>query len=121
MPATRASRSRSRTRQSKRISLSKYEYFVKHKANGEEWQYKMITDIDGDHTETAYNECCGMPLLIKHNTEETSFEYDTKGHVTKKITPTEITELVYDQAVGKVAKVTRYPKTPKGRKLAKQA
>lgn len=97
----------------KAISSSKYEYFLKRKADGEEWLYKLVTVLDGDRTETTYNECCGLPLLIKHGGEETSFEYDTKGHVTKKITPTEITELAYDGKVGKVVKVARYSKLDK--------
>ncbi|MGZ3697265.1 MAG: DUF6531 domain-containing protein, partial [Bdellovibrionota bacterium] len=73
---------------SKLISSSKYEYFIKYKADGEEWTYKLTTTLDGDRTETTYNECCGLPLLIKHGGEETAFEYDVKGHVTKKTTPT---------------------------------
>jgi len=72
-----------------------------------------VTTIDGDRTETVYNECCGLPLMIKRGTQETSFEYDTKGHVTKKETPTEMTELAYEPKVGKVSKVTRYSKTDK--------
>jgi YD repeat-containing protein len=94
----------------KKISASKYEYFLRHKADGEEWQYKLATTIDGDRTETTYNECCGLPLLINHNGEETAFEYDTKGHVVKKATPNEVTELAYDATAGKVSKVVRYPK-----------
>lgn len=97
----------------KAISTSKYEYFLKHKADGEEYQYKLITTIDGDRTETTYNECCGLPLVIKHGSEETTFQYDDKGHVTKKVTPTEVTELAYDKNVGKVTQVRRYSKTDK--------
>jgi len=97
----------------KSLSTSKYEYFMKRKADGEEWQYKTINVLDGDRTETVYNECCGLPLLIKHGNEETSFEYDTKGHVTRKITPTEVTELSYDSVSGKVTKVLRYSKFDK--------
>lgn len=95
------------------ISSSKYEYSIKYKQDGEEWTYKMNTVIDGDRTETTYNECCGLPLLIKHGTEETHFEYDVKGHVTKKATPTDVTELTYDAEVGKVSKVVKYSKTDK--------
>lgn len=97
----------------KTISTSKYEYFIKYKPDGEEWTYKLNQTLDGDTTQTTYNECCGLPLLIKHGAEETAFEYDTKGHVTKKITSTEITELSYDPKVAKVAKVVRYSKTDK--------
>lgn len=94
----------------KLISNSSYEYFYKKKADGEDWTYKMVSSIDGDRTETVYNECCGLPLLIKRGKEETAFEYDAKGHVTKKSTPSEITMLSYDSKFGKVAKVARYSK-----------
>ncbi len=97
----------------KPISGSKYEYMNKHKSDGEEWTYKMVTTIDGDRTETTYNECCGLPLMIKRGAEETAFEYDTKGHVTKKITPNDVTELSYDPKVSKVTQVKRYSKTNK--------
>jgi YD repeat-containing protein len=97
----------------KRISESSYEYINKVKADGEEWTYKMVTTLDGDRTETTYNECCGLPLLIKRGREETAFEYDTKGHVTKKITPSEVTELAYDPRVSKVTRVAHYSKTNK--------
>ncbi len=97
----------------KMISTSKYEYFNKRKANGEEWLYKMVTVLDGDRTETSYNECCGLPLLIKRAGEETSFEYDSKGRVTRKTTPNEVTELAYDDKVGKVTKVAKYSKADK--------
>ena len=97
----------------KQVSSSDYEYFMKYKPDGEEWTYKMITNVDGDRTETVYNECCGLPLLIKHGAEETSFEYDTKGHVTKKSTPTEVTELNYDSKVNKINRVVKYSKLDK--------
>ncbi|MFX6149350.1 hypothetical protein ABTF39_21185, partial [Acinetobacter baumannii] len=51
---------------------------------------------------------------------ETAFEYDTKGHVTKKTTPSEITELTYDHAVGKVARVVRYSKTKRDKAIWSQ-
>jgi YD repeat-containing protein len=97
----------------KLISSSKYEYYMKRKADGEEWTYKMVTVLDGDRTETTYNECCGLPLIIKHGGEETTFSYDTKGHVTEKNTPNEITKLTYDSNLGKVIKVARFSKLDK--------
>jgi len=75
----------------------------------------LTSNVDGDKTETVYNECCGLPLEITKNGDKTSFEYDTKGHVTKKISPMEVTELSYDPASSKVAKVVRYPKTNKAK------
>jgi len=37
-----------------------------------------------------------------------SSKYDSKGHVTKKSTPQEITELTYDPKVNKIIRVVRY-------------
>lgn len=99
----------------KSISASSYEYENKVKADGEDWTYRMVATIDGERTETTYNECCGLPLIIKQGGQETQFAYNAKGMVTKKTTPTEVTELSYDPKVSKVAKVRRYPKSGKGK------
>ncbi|HRK02563.1 MAG TPA: hypothetical protein PLH57_07840, partial [Oligoflexia bacterium] len=93
----------------KEISKAKYEYWDKNKLDGERYTYKMSTDVDGEKTETVYNECCGLPLVITRNGEKTSFEYDARGHVTRKTTPFEVTELTYDPQTNKVAKVARFP------------
>jgi YD repeat-containing protein len=90
------------------ISKNKYQYFTKQKAGGEEWTYKLISDVDGDQTETTYNECCGLPVLIKQGGQETRFEYDIKGHITKKTTPYQVTELHYDPVINKVDRVNKY-------------
>lgn len=92
------------------ISSSTYEYFNKYKANGEEWTYRLVSTLDGDKTDTTYNECCGLPLLIKRNGEETAFEYNSRGQVTKKMTPSDVTELTYDAKVSKVSRVVHYSK-----------
>jgi YD repeat-containing protein len=97
------------------ISESKYDYTLKRKPDGEEWTYKLVTAIDGDVTETIYNECCGLPLMIKRGGQETAFTYDVKGRVTRKVTPAEVTELAYDQRAGKVAKVVKTSKVDKKR------
>ncbi len=95
------------------VSSSSYEYVFRNKANGEEWTYRMMSSLDGLKTETIYNECCGLPIFIKRGGEETTFAYDTKGRVTKKTTPNEVTELAYEQSVGKVNKVVKYQKANK--------
>lgn len=92
------------------ISHSVYEYFNKRKGDGEEYTARMITDIDGDRTDTTYEES-GLPLRIVRGTENTKFEYDEFGHVTRKETPAEVTELKYDSAVHKVAYVRHISKT----------
>jgi YD repeat-containing protein len=90
-----------------RISDSKYEYFSKTRVGGEDFTQKMISTIDGDKTETVYDEKLGYPIKIVNNGRTTTMEYDTKGRMTKKVTPLETTDLAYDQAVGKVSKVVR--------------
>ncbi len=95
----------------KLISESRYEYYTKSKGDGEPWTYKMIAVIDGDKTETVYNESAGLPVSIKKGDEEVSFDYDAKGRVTKKVASNEVTELTYDKNAGKVSRVVRYPKS----------
>lgn len=89
------------------ISKSSYEYFLKYKADGQEWTHKLAQMVDNEKTETTYNECCGLPVSIKRGKEETTFDYDGKGRVLKKVTPTEVTQLQYHNKFGKVVKVQR--------------
>ena len=97
----------------KQVSKSTYEYEIAHHKDGAEWTRKLKTILDGDVTETTYNECCGLPLVIKHGKEETTFAYDTNGHVTEKTTPNDVTKLEYHPKWAKVTKVTRYSKKNK--------
>lgn len=90
----------------KELSKNKYEYYEKAKADGERYTSKLVTNLDGDRTETVYNDL-GLPSEINKNGMKTSFVYDSLGHVTKKTTPTEITELVYDKKFNKVVKVSK--------------
>lgn len=105
----------------KEVSKSKFEYIQKYKADGERYTYKLVTEEDGEKKETIYNECCGLPIEITKNGEKTSFEYDTKGHVTKKMTPSEVSELQYHPVHGKVTKVTKYPKKDASKSSVKWA
>ncbi len=105
----------------KEVSKSKYEYVEKIKLDGERYTYKLSSEVDGDKTVTIYNECCGLPLEIAHNGEKTTFEYDTKGHVTKKMTPAEVTDLEYDSKTSKVSKVVKYSKSDASKKSVKWA
>lgn len=97
----------------KAISKSDYEYYARSKTNGEKWNWKMITRIDGDTTETEYNECCGLPVVIKRGKDVTAFKYDAKGRVTEKTTPFEKTELRYHPKAGKVEFVKKVPRGSK--------
>jgi len=100
-------------KKNRNISKSSYEYFIKTNAKGVEWTQKMITDLDGDKTETTYNECCGLPIVIKKGKQITKFDYDAKGRVVKKDTPFEITNLKYHDTFGKVVAVDHQSKQNK--------
>ena len=95
-------------------STSKYEYYFKYKANGEEWTSRLLTELDGDKTDSYYNEKCGLPDSIIKGKEKTSFVYDAKCHVVQKQSPTELTKLEYDPSAGKVSYVAVYNLAKKG-------
>ncbi len=95
----------------KEISKSRYEYSQKVRPDGEAWTQKMVSVVDGERTETIYGENHGLPVSIKQNGEETSFEYDIKGHVTKKVTPAEVTTVAYDPKLGRVTRVQNQSRT----------
>ena len=90
-----------------RISDSNYEYFSKQRAGDSPLTIKMISTVDGDKTETEYDQKLGFPIKVTNNGRVTTMEYDAKGRMTKKNTAVDSTELSYDATVGKVNKVVR--------------
>lgn len=94
-----------------KISDSKYEYFTKVRPGGETFTARMVQVVDGDKTETIYDEKLGFPTEITNNGRKTTMAYDQKGRMVKKVTTLETTELSYDPVVGKVSKVVRRMKS----------
>lgn len=89
-------------------SDTSYEYFEKRRADGSRYRYKLISMVDGDKTETIYNECCGQPLQIVSPSGTTKFEYYAgTGLPREKDTPQETIQWVYHPKFhGKITKVT---------------
>lgn len=78
-----------------------YEYFRTVKPNGDEYTRRMIANIDGDITDTEYDDN-SSPLKISRNGDVTRFAYDNLGHVISKETQLSKTELEYHQVVNKI-------------------
>ena len=87
-------------------SVSKYEYEIKTKPDGQQYTYRIATEFDGIKTETIYSECCSLPLKITRGKDVTTFEYNAKGLLTKKTsTRGEFVQLDYDDKINKITKV----------------
>jgi YD repeat-containing protein len=87
-------------------STSRYEYEIKAKPDGQQYTYRIATEVDGVKTETIYSECCSLPLKITRGKDVTTFEYNAKGLLTKKTsTRGEYVELAYDDKINKITKV----------------
>ena len=87
-------------------SASRYEYEIKTKPDGQQYTYRIATDVEGTKTETIYSECCSLPLKITRGKDVTTFEYNAKGLLTKKTsTRGEYVELAYDDKINKITKV----------------
>ncbi|MBY0415305.1 MAG: hypothetical protein K2Q18_14130 [Bdellovibrionales bacterium] len=85
---------------------SRYEYEIKTKPDGQQYTYRIATEVDGIKTETVYSECCSLPLKITRGKDVTTFEYNAKGLLTKKTsTRGEYVELAYDDKINKITKV----------------
>jgi YD repeat-containing protein len=86
---------------------NRYEYEMKVKDDGSQYNYRTFTDIDGLKTETIYSECCQNPVRITEAGDTTSFEYNEKGLLTKKTaTNGKFVKLEYDEKLNKINKVT---------------
>ena len=87
-------------------SSSRYEYELKSKPDGQQYTYRIATEVDGIKTETIYSECCSLPLKITRGKDVTTFEYNAKGLLTKKTsTRGEYVQLEYDDKINKITKV----------------
>lgn len=85
---------------------SRYEYEIKTKPDGQQYTYRIATEVEGVKTETIYSECCSLPLKITRGKDVTTFEYNAKGLLTKKTsTRGEYVELAYDEKINKITKV----------------
>jgi YD repeat-containing protein len=85
---------------------SRYEYEIKSKPDGQQYTYRIATELDGLKTDTIYSECCSLPLKITRGKEVTTFEYNAKGLLTKKTsTKGEFVQLDYDEKINKITKV----------------
>lgn len=103
------------TYNSGKVSKTSYEYSEKKRADGSRYRYKMISVIDGDKTETIYNECCGQPLQIVNSSGTTKFEYYAgTGLPREKDTPSENIRWEYHPKFhGRITKVTISDKSSK--------
>ena len=87
-------------------SSSRYEYEIKSKPDGQQYTYRIATELDGVKTETIYSECCSLPLKITRGKDVTTFEYNARGLLTKKTsTKGEFVQLDYDDKINKITKV----------------
>lgn len=106
------------TYSSGKTSTSTYEYHEKRRADGSRYRYKLASTVDGDKTETIYNECCGQPLQITNSGGTTKFEYYAgTGLPREKDTPAENIQWAYHPKFhGKITKVTVSDKAAKSAK-----
>ena len=98
-----------------RLSEASHEYSEKKRADGSRYRYKLVSVIDGDKTETIYNECCGQPLQIVNSGGITKFEYFAgTGLPREKDSPTENVQWQYHEKFhGKITKVVMNDKLTK--------
>ena len=99
-------------------SNTSYEYQEKKRSDGSNYRYKLTSIIDGDKTETIYNECCGQPLQITEAAGVTKFEYyGATGLPKEKDSPSENVQWQYHPKFhGKITKVIVSDKLEKSAK-----
>jgi YD repeat-containing protein len=89
------------------IRKDQHEYFIKKKPDGEKFTWKLVSNENGEVTETINDERLGFPIQISLNGKITKMSYDAKGRMTKKQTPNETLDMTYHPTVGKLSKLSR--------------
>ncbi|MEM7068365.1 MAG: DUF6531 domain-containing protein [Pseudomonadota bacterium] len=79
-----------------------YEYQIKSDDSGQQYNSKIVTEIDGYRQETQYNEC-KLPIRIIRGQRETEFGYDGQCRLTFKSNGYEEQWLEYDKRSGKIS------------------
>ncbi len=88
------------------VSKNRYEYEIKTRPDGSQYTYRILTIVDKVKTETIYSECCSLPLKITRGKQVTTFEYNSKGLLTKKTsTRGEFIQLSYHKKFNKITRV----------------
>ncbi len=85
-----------------------YDYEIRTKETGERYTYRITEDVEGVVTQTTYNECCGLPVIISRNGYVTTFAYNNKGLMTEKITESKIIKMDYHPELDKITYVSYY-------------
>jgi YD repeat-containing protein len=109
----------------KEKEVSRFWYEFRKRADGSRYNYRALTSMFGQVTESIFTECCGTPLVVSRWTEPadgggdkwmlanpnkstTSFEYYPDGLLKKKTgSDGTVTALTYHPEHKKVASVTK--------------
>lgn len=84
---------------------NRYEYEIKTKADGAQYTYRILTEINGIKTETIYNDK-SLPSKIARGNNVTNFEYNANGLLVKKSSSKgDFVNIEYDDAISKIKKV----------------
>lgn len=89
-----------------RSSVSRFEYELKSKLDGQLYTYRTLTEIFGIKTETIYSENNGLPLKITQGENITTFEYNEQGKLLKKASKDSTLQYEYDPKTNKISKFT---------------
>ena len=96
------------TRPGRKPRKDSYEYELRVRPDGQQYNYRIVTDVNGRKTERVYDEKSGLPIKITRGGRVTSFERNADGMVTKKTTPDgKQVSLRYSRSCKKVSQVDR--------------
>lgn len=85
---------------------NRYEYELKIRPDGSQYTYRILTVVNNFKTETVYSECCSLPLKITRGKHVTTFDYNSKGLLTKKSSSKgDYVQLDYHKKFNKITRV----------------
>lgn len=88
------------------MARATYEYWNKRRQDGSTYRSRLVSRVDGQETETIYNECCGQPEKITSGSSVIEYEYEADtGLVKEKRAQDEIVSWSYsDKFRGKITR-----------------
>ena len=86
---------------------NRYEYEQKIRKDGSQYTHRTVISVNGVTTDTTYSESCNLPEKIKKGKHVTTFKYNAKCFLKKKVSSRgENVELQYHKKFNKITKIT---------------
>jgi YD repeat-containing protein len=94
---------------------SSNQFFTHVNDSGELSVYRQISIMNGQQTDTTFNDCCHLPTHVKSGSEEVFYEYTASGALLSKTTKTAKSKISYNSKCSLPIQASHYTRDPRSK------